>query len=100
MPCVNLISRRGRTLFVVIGHGEFTVTVPLSSALVRAHLKSWVQFWAPHHEKGIEGLECVQEKGMELGRGLEHKFDEEKLGGLSLDKKRLREDLALYHSLK
>lgn len=46
-----------------------------------------VQFWTSHFKKDSERLEHVPRKAME------HKFDEEQLrelGGLSLDKRRLR----------
>ena len=79
-------------------------TVPLCWALGGPPLDCWGQGWAPPSPKALGGLERVQRRAAELGRGLEPQAAGERLGelgGFSLEQRRLRGALiAPYNGLR
>ncbi len=51
-------------------------------SLVRPHLEYAVQFWSPHHAKGIAKLEAAQRRATKMIPSLRNKSYEERLARL------------------
>lgn len=62
----------------ISGYSSLNINFASTTLLSFGDAAPCVQFWAPHCEKDIEVLECIQGRRMELGKSLDHKSDEER----------------------
>ena len=71
------------------------VILLLCSMLVRPHLQYCVQMWSPQYRREVGLLEHTQRNATEMIQGMKHFYGDRQrqLGLLSLDKRRLWEDV-------
>ena len=82
------VAKKANGILACISHSVASrsreVIIRLYSALVRPHLKYYIQFWAPCYKKDTEALEQCPEKGNKVVSGLKDKSYEEQLSELVL----------------
>ena len=85
--CILGYIRRGMAI-----RARKVIVLP-HSAFVRAHLEYYISIWDPQHKKDVELLDEVQERAMEMTRGLVHCSYEERLkecGMYNVERRRLQ----------